>query len=244
MDKRNFKEKLKSLKEKIFDIFFPNDIKCILCGKDKPEKEELFCKDCLKDNIFNTGNRCQKCDMQIKEGNIVCDNCKSEKKHFDKCFCPLNYTGNVRKAILKLKDNNAKYLIEPFCKLIYERLTTEDVQFDVIVPVPSHPKTIKKRGYNVALLLAIEISKLSGKPVVDVLEKNVFTKTQKSLSYQQRQTNLENSMTCKAPKAVKGKNVLIVDDIITTGSTINCCGALLTKANKIYATAIARTLLK
>ena len=221
-----FKEKLNTFSEKILDLLFPSNIKCIFCGKDKPN-EDYFCENCLNDKIFNLGNKCIKCDTSIKEGNIICDNCKSVKKYFEKCFCPLIYKDNVKKSILKFKDDNAKYLAKPFADLIHKRILEENVDFDIIVPVPSHEKTVAKRGYNPALLIAEEISKLSNKPVEKVLVKNVLSKNQKNLTFSERQTNLENCMKLVDKEIIKNKNILIVDDIITTCATINACASLL-----------------
>lgn len=236
----NFKEKLLKFNEKLLDLIYPDKIKCILCGKDKPN-DDFICEKCLNDKIINCSNRCVKCDTSIKEGNIICDNCKSIKKEFEKCVCPLIYKDNVKNAVLKFKDDNAKYLAKPFAKLIFDRLIDENIDFDIIVPVPSHKKTVSKRGYNPALLLANEISVLSNKPVEEVLIKNVLSQNQKELTFSQRQTNLENCMKLTGKEIIKNKNILIVDDIITTCATINACASLLVKTNKIYGCAVART---
>ena len=232
--------KIKNTINKILNVIFPNEIKCIFCGKELPE-DTLYCDECKRSGILNIGNKCTKCDTIIKEGNIICDNCRDYKHAFDRCFAPLIYDGVVRKAIISFKSDNAKYLAKPFAKLMYQRLLEENISFDYIIPVPSHKKTIKKRGYNPAQLLADELSKLTDKPVLDILIKNVITKKQKDLSFRDRQSNLENSIIVSDKKPVKNKNILIVDDIITTGATINVCAKLLTNANNIYACSIART---
>ena len=236
-----FKDFLKKTKDKILDVIFPNDIKCVLCDRDIPDANQPICEHCLRENIFNEGNRCVKCDTPIKDGNIVCDNCQSNKRAFEKCFCPFIYDGKVRKSILKFKDDKAKYLAKPFAKYIYDRLLKENVEFDMIIPVPSHKKTIKKRGYNPARALADELAILTNKPVCDVLLKNVLSKKQKNLNFYDRQNNLKNTMILADNKSIKNKNILLVDDVITTCATVEVCSELLHKANKIYACSIART---
>lgn len=238
----NIKANLVNLKNKILDIFFPNDIKCIFC--DNEVSDGFICDECLKKNLFNEGNRCQVCDSPIKEDNIICDHCKSNKRFYQKCFCPLIYEGNVRKSILKFKSDGAKYLAKPFAELIFQQLVLKQVEFDVIVPVPSHKKTIKERGYNPAKVIAEELSILTGKPVEEALYKTFLTKKQKQLNFEERQSNLENSITLLNKTAVFGKNVLIVDDIITTSATIDTCAKLMPKAKNIYGCAIARRALK
>ena len=236
------KEKLIHLKDKILDVLFPNDITCIFCDNEIPSGH--ICDKCLNEHLFNDGNKCQVCDSPIKEGNIICDHCKKAKRNYKRCFCPLNYSGNVRKSLLKFKSDGAKYLAKPFAEFIAEKLVIEEVEFDVIVPVPSHKKSIKDRGYNPAEELAKELSKITGKPYANALCKTFPTQKQKFLNFDERQNNLENSITLVDKTAVQGKNVLIIDDIITTSATINACAKLMIKANEIYGCAVARRALE
>lgn len=236
------KERLKLVKDKILDILFPNDITCIFCGNEISSGH--ICTNCLKENIFNEGNRCSVCDSPIKEGNIICDHCKNIKRNYKKLFCPFNYAGKVRQSLLKFKSDRAKYLAKPFAQFIADRLLQENIEFDVIVPVPSHKKTIKERGYNPAKVLADELALITSKPVADVLYKTVQTKKQKFLNFQERQDNLENSITLLDKSAIKNKNVLIIDDIITTSATIDICAKLMIKAQNIYGCAVARRALQ
>lgn len=233
----NIRNLLKKCKDGMLDIIFPN-CSCIFCGKDIPQGS--ICNSCQQLDIFNTTNRCQVCDTPIKEGNIICDHCKSNKRAFVKAVCPLLYKDSVRSSIIKFKSDGAKYLARPFAELIYKRLIEDKIEFDCIVPVPSHKNTVRKRGYNPAKVLAEELSLLSGKKVLDVLVKTTLTKNQKLLSFKERQTNLENTLTITDPKAVKDMKVLLVDDIITTGATINACAILLHKASVVYACAASR----
>lgn len=232
------KEKLIKIKDKILDAIFPDDITCIICGRDIAEGH--ICNSCQNSDIFNNKNRCVVCDTPIKEGNKICDFCKNKKKIVKSVSCPLLYNNTTRKSILKLKSDGGKYLAKYMAELIYKRLQDDDIDFDIIVPVPSHKKTIAKRGYNPAKVLADELSALTDKAVVDCLIKTVHTKNQKFLDFQTRQSNLENSITITDSKIVKDKIVLIVDDIITTGATIETCAHLMHKAKGIHACAVAR----
>ena len=226
------------LKHRIGEGVFPSNYTCIFCDQDIPTGD--ICKSCEGKDIFNVGNRCIVCDMVIKEGNIICDHCKSHPKSFEKAYCVVKYNDHTRNAILKFKNDNARYLAPKFAKLMHNCLKENNADFDIIVPVPSHIKSVKKRGYNPAMLLAEEIGKLSEKPVCDVLIKTVQTQNQKALNFQQRQTNLENSITLSDKKIIKGKKVLIIDDILTTGATLNACAKLMIKAEKVIACAFAR----
>ena len=235
-----FKEKMIKLKNAILDALFPNDIKCIFCGRDIPSGD--ICDKCNQEEIYNNKNRCQVCDTPIKEGNIICDFCKNQnhERHFNKLSCPFIYDDYVRKSILQFKSDGAKYLAKHFAQYIAQRLEVEQIEFDIIIPVPSHKDSIKKRGYNPACVLAEELSKITGKSLEDVFVKTRKTQNQKHLDYKERQINLENSITLSNHDIVKDKNILIIDDIITTGATIEACAKLLLNAKNIYGCAIAR----
>lgn len=229
----------KNLKDKFLDWLYPPKIKCIFCDNELTD-ENPICEECIKEGYLNSGNRCIKCDLRIKEGNIICDNCKDFRPKFIKAVCPFVYKDRVRASILKFKSDGAKYLAQPFAKFMFERLLEENIDFDLIVPVPSHKDTIKARGYNQATLLAKEISLLSGKPCEEVLIKNIKTKPQKSLKFKERHENLINSMTVTDANLIKDKTILLVDDILTTGATLNYCSELLSKAKGVYVATIAR----
>lgn len=236
----NFKKGIIKIKNAILDALFPNDITCIFCGRDIPSG--CICDKCDREEIYNNKNRCQICDTPIKEGNIICSHCKDKKyaRHFQNLYCPFLYDGNVRKSILQFKSDGAKYLAPAFAKYIAERLELDQVEFDIIVPVPSHKDTVKRRGYNPALILAEELSKLTNKPYEDIFYKTRKTQNQKLLDYSQRQDNLENSIVLLNKSAITNKNVLIIDDIITTGATIEACAKLLLNAKNVFGCAIAR----
>ena len=234
----NLKEGVLKIKNAILNALFPDNIKCIFCGRDI--SSYFICDKCNKNEIYNNENRCKICDTPIKEGNIICDHCKKQKHNFERLLSPLIYKDKVRKSLLQFKSDGAKFLARPFAQLIADRLAFEQVEYDIIVPVPSHKSSIKKRGYNPAKVLAEELSKITSKPVEDVLYKLTKTQNQKYLDYKDRQSNLENSIILLNKSVIKNKNILIIDDIITTGATIESCAKLMKKANKIYGCAVAR----
>ena len=203
-----------------------------------------YCEKCAK-VAFNKGNKCSKCDTQIKDGNIICDHCKSHRRNFIKCYCPLNYQDDVKKSILSFKDSNAKYLAKSYAKIIFDYIKNDNISFDYITYVPSHKKKVKRRGYNPSQVIAEELSLLFDKPCIETLLKINETRPQKNLSFEDRSKNLENSMIVTNAKIIKDKNILLVDDVVTTCATIDQCSKLLSNfADKIYVSAIARNHLK
>ena len=235
----------KNLKDKILDIIFPLNTKCIFCEDEIVDFDQKpYCDRCEK-FAFNSGNKCVKCDTQIKSENIICDHCKSHKRFFEKCYCPLNYKDSVRSSILRFKDSNAKYLAKSYAKLISLYIKNENLNFDIVTFVPSHKNAVKRRGYNPAKLIAEELALLENKPCIETLIKINKTPPQKNLSYQERAKNLENSMIITNAKAIKNKTLLLIDDVVTTCATVDHCSKLLKPyASKIYVAAVARNHLK
>ena len=234
---------------KILNLIFPEKLKCMLCGEDvKDFDNDPICDDCKREEIFNNSQiRCKICDQPFYGEGNYCENCKTHQKSFDKATSPFIYTGKIRSAILKFKSNNARYLAYPMAKLMAKRLENENMlDFDLIIPVPMSEKSFKKRGYNQALLLANELGKILNKPVIDdLLLKVKETKHQKDLNFLSRQENLSSAFELRDKQEIKGKSILIVDDILTTCATVNSCSNTMSKyVQKIYIVTFARNLPK
>lgn len=238
---------LKKMLNKLSELLFPKKIRCIFCGKDINNFDEKpYCDECESVLPFNNSHRCKLCDMEITHEGEVCELCKSSHKSFYKARAPFKYEDEVRSLILKFKNNNAKYLIEPMAKLMYNSLSKDMLNFDLIIPVPMTDKAKKKRGYNQASLLAKEISLLSNKPLrEDILIKLKDSAPQKELNFKDRQKNLDGVFKVLNRKDLKSKNVLLVDDVMTTSATANVCSDLLKRhCGKVYVLVFARNTIK
>lgn len=247
MKKQNFWIKLKNFFIKAgkssLDILYPPDLKCIFCGKDIPNfDEQPFCEECKKENILNTSHRCKFCDMPLHTEHNVCDFCQNGNHKFDKAFSPFLYNNTVKKAILKFKNDNGRYLIKSFSKYICDEIKKANITIDYIIPVPSHKKTVKQRGYNQSELLAKAIGKELNITVdCDNITKEIYTKQQKKLNYRERQQNIFKSLKIKDNKKYNGQNILIVDDVLTTCATVNSVASLIRPyVHNIYIATIAR----
>lgn len=229
---------------KILDLLFPKKLKCIFCGRDIINfDDQPYCDSCANKDFFNNGEfRCKCCDEPLTIDEEYCYFCKKDHKEFSKTLSPFIYKDEVRKAVIKFKSDNAIYLAEPMAKLMAKRIKEENLEFDIILPIPLSEKSLKKRGYNQSELLANEIGKLLDKPVRnDILLKVKETKHQKELGFNDRQNNLKDAFQIKHSKDIKDKKILLVDDIMTTGATANQCAKLLKKyASEIYVTVFAR----
>lgn len=237
----------KTIYQNFLELLFPSNYKCMFCGRDIDSESEIpYCEDCALEMPFNRGKHCKICDVPVREEDEVCDHCKDYHKTFDRAYAPMIYEGRVRSLILKFKNNNGKYLAPKFAKVIYDYIKRENISFDIIIPVPLSEKSLKKRRYNQSSLIAKELSALCNVPYSETaLSKVKETKHQKELGFSDRQRNLHGAFKVTDKQEVFGKNVLIVDDIITTCATVNECSSALKKyCNKVYVVGFARSELK
>lgn len=230
--------------DKLMKLLFPDNLKCFICNRDIPADEnKTYCDHCAENSPFNKGHRCKVCDTQISGDSLVCDFCQSHHRSFNKALAPMKYEGDIKNLVLKLKNDNAKYLAPKMAKLMADRINDESLDVDIIIPIPLSPKSLKKRGYNQSELLATELGKILNKEVnLTALSKIKETKHQKELTYLDRQKNLHDAFKVTDKKAVFGKNILLVDDVITTCATANECSKVLSKfAKRVYVVSFARS---
>lgn len=228
-------------------LIFPDDIKCIFCGKDINDfDKKCYCDECEKEISFNNKNKCLICSEPIDNEAVICDNCQKEKRNFRKAFCPFVYEGLVRSAILGYKDNNQRYKAKSFAKFIANEIQEDNVKIDIISFVPLTRKKEKFRSFNQSKLLAEVIGKLLNVKVADIFVKTRDDKAQKYSSFKERQEKMVGLYALKEGlKLGKHQNVLIVDDIITTCATVNyCAGLLKNKVENVYVCSIARNKLR
>ncbi len=155
------------------------------------------------------------------------------------------YKGKIVTLIHNLKFNNAQYLAEDFSKDLCKLYKTEKYSCDIVIPVPMTQARLKSRGYNQAGLLANGLSKLINLPYDENnLLKIKDTKSQVGLDFSERKNNLIDAFKTKDKKFFKGKRVLLVDDIFTTGATIECCARALKKggASQVFVITVAHTM--
>lgn len=137
----------------------------------------------------------------------------------------------MREAIHQLKYQNLRALAVPLAKMLREYLIASPLDVDVLVPVPLHRKRLRERGYNQAKLLAQELTKLINKPVVDdILVRRRHTPPQaRTTTLEERTRNIAGAFACR-DHSLRDSRVLLIDDVATSGVTLNACAAVL-KAN-------------
>lgn len=194
---------------------------CYFCGKISDKK---MCGECAKKIIYIEEPRCKKCGKPIRyQEKEYCYDCDKREFFYEQGKSIWLHKGPVRWSVYQFKYRNhriyAEFYAEEWMRLYGDKL--KDWEIDVIIPIPLHRKKRRKRGYNQAEVLARKLGELSGirvdtKSVVRI----VNTKPQKELSHVERYKNLQKAF-CITPHWKDAKNVLLVDDIYTTGNTID-----------------------
>ncbi len=237
-------------KPKIVEVLkqalFPRNITCMQCGNELFEETHFsLCEKCLNSLPRNNGKICQKCGEQIFSKSKYCLRCKNHKPKFTQCFSPLLYKAPVTTFIQQFKYNNGRYLAEPLGNFLVECYLLNSMNCDVVIPVPLHEKRMAERGFNQAELLAKQLETKLHIPLANgILERVRYTQTQTSLTKTQRQENVKKAFKVLEKNFVKGKTILLVDDVYTTGSTLNECARVLflAGAEKVFCLTLAHTM--
>lgn len=243
-----FKKFIKKLNDAINLLLFPSKIKCVLCGEDLPQKQDIeICENCMNlINFIDEKHCCWRCGELITGQGHYCLSCMKAKRKFDVARSVAVYEGAVQQLMHSFKFGGKPYLSATLGNLMAEKLVELNWDFDIISPVPVSKSRLKERGYNQALLLANQIATHFEKPVLEVLEKIKTTKDQVGLNFQERQENLDGSVKVCDKESVVGKKILLVDDVFTTGATSNVCAEQLFKvgATAVYVITFAHSIVK
>ncbi len=218
---------LEKFKGIALDFIFPRY--CVGCGREG----DFICAACLK-----TVNRvlpliCPKCGRPQPSG-VLCPDCVNWSSYIDGIRSPFRFEGVVREAVHQLKYGNLRALSPTLAQFLFEYLDDSPLPADVIIPVPLHPKRLRERGYNQSELIAAELSKLSGSPLVKnslIRQKNTLPQA-KTTNVNQRQSNIAGAFIC-IDEQVKNKEVILIDDVSTSGNTLDACAKAMKAAGAI-----------
>jgi len=223
---------------RLIDSLFPPG--CLLCSA-MEDVEDGVCNNCRNQMNEVPDPVCDICGKPVGTSG-VCLTCLDSPPGFEKIVTAFIFEGKTREAIHAFKYRGRTGLKKYFGKVIRQSLVKADIRPDVIACIPMHWTRLFVRGYNQSALIAGELAKLTGaRAGFDVLVKIRNTKTQAGLDRKARHKNIKGSFLAKG---VKGLNVLVVDDVITTGETAGAAALALKKAgaDKVYIAGIGRTM--
>ena len=175
----------------------------------------------------------------------TCGDCLTDRPYYDSARAALLYDGAARDLIHSFKYNNRTHLRRPLALLSLEHLAPflTGRASELIVPVPLHRNRLRSRGFNQSVLLGALFSERLSIPMLkDGLIRIRKTTPQVDLSAVERKQNVKGAFSVKFPELVQGKRILLIDDVMTTGSTMNECAKVLKKAGAevVAAAVVAR----
>jgi len=208
----------------ILDLLFPP--KCVFCARVLNKSDEDWCDKCTESLPY--------ADNQGKQDGDV----------FDFCISPLYYTGVVRRSILRYKFRDAPQYADVYSKVLAECIReSPDIDYDIISWVPLSDKRERKRGYDQAMLLAMATALRLDEIAIETLKKPRDVQAQSELGDKnERSANISGAYIASDPDVFNGKRVLLIDDIVTTCSTLDECSRVLLSAGAagVICAALAR----
>ncbi len=232
---------------RMLEVLYPSGITCIICDDELPhECKGSICDKCYEKLPKSLEHVCDKCGESLDSLANFCLNCKkSSKRYFTKARAPFLYDGEIKNLIHNLKYNNKQYIGECLSEFLVDEYKKNNFDVDFVVPIPLNPKRLKQRGYNQALLLCKKFeTELNLNINTTNLIRTVDTPTQTALTKDERKQNLENAFKVVDKKLFRGKKILVVDDVYTTGATMEEASKTLLDcgASEVYCLSVAHTL--
>jgi competence protein ComFC len=221
--------------------------RCTICGK-TVRAGEYLCNGCEAKIVPIVPPFCQTCSEPF-QGSIntafTCANCAHRTIHFDAAVAAYRGRGIVRDVIHEFKYNrqiHLRHLVARWLRAALDDERLSGYNFDVIVPVPLHPARQRERGFNQASLLAELLSAQTSIRCRPLLKRIRYTTTQTALDRAERMENLHNAFRLRKNADVRGLRVLLIDDVLTTGSTLSECARVLkgAGATSVHAATAAR----
>lgn len=229
------------------DLVYPP--RCYVCGQ---ASQKPLCDACLaKIELIKSSPLCERCGKPLLESASNCHTCRGRRLYFSHVRAIGLYDGVLKEAIHALKFGGGRRLGYFFAQLMAESLPDDFIQVDVVTFVPLHRRKRRNRGYNQAELLAKAFGRRTGKPVKQLLKCRRRTKDQTKLSLKDRRANVREafrllSKSTSWQENLRDKRIILIDDVYTSGSTVNECAWVLRRAGakEVKVFTLARTILE
>lgn len=213
--------RLGKLVELAVDSFFPR--RCVGCGK----VGGFLCPDCLEKLPRLLSPLCPNCGRPQASG-IVCPSCRQRQTEIDGIRSLFRFDEVIRKAIHQLKYRNLKAISPCLAELLADYLRSNPLPGEALVCVPLHPRRLRERGYNQSSFLARELGRRIDLPVIeDCLIRVKQAQPQvRAVDVAERRRNVADAFVC-CDERVSGKQIILIDDVCTSGATLESCAAAL-----------------
>ncbi|MEO7318055.1 MAG: ComF family protein [Chthoniobacteraceae bacterium] len=221
---------LRRATDALLSLLFPPH--CAMCSAATLARRHL-CGPCLEMAAKIKAPFCRQCSQPFDgaiDGAFTCSNCEDRRFHFDCAVSRYRATGLVRELVHRFKYDRCLYLRAPLAEWLAETLEDERIlahPFDWIVPVPLHAARMREREFNQADVLAQLVAERHGERVLHALKRIRYTTTQTRLDREERMQNLRNAFRVRHSRRVSGSHLILVDDVFTTGSTVDECARVL-----------------
>lgn len=202
----------------LLDLISPP--KCAVC---KELSRELICVSCWDKVAIIDGAVCRYCGRPTLRPVARCRDCRGKRLYFNWAVSAWRYSGAGKDIIHALKYENERRLAPVLARKLIDKLPPEET-FDFVTWVPLHRSKKTTRGYNQSEIIAKEIAVTKGLPAKKIIKKTRKTLDQNKLAMPKRQTNISDAFKLYGSMNISGKKILIIDDVYTTGATVNeCC---------------------
>lgn len=224
----------------LLNLLYP--ARCCLCGEVVAWREHL-CDTCRREAPFVLPPVCDFCGRSSDKCN-----CRSKSRAYERCVMPFYYEGVGRKAAGILKNQGEVSTVNGLALEMAELVRREygGISFDYVTAVPLHADSLRQRGFNQSELLAKALSSCIRVPFCPLLTKIYRTPSQKEQTLMRREANLLGAFDVIGDHPLRGKTILLVDDLHTTGSTLHECAKMLQiyGAERVYAVTALASILK
>jgi competence protein ComFC len=229
----------------LLELFYPSN--CVGCGQPQ-DSGTLLCGICKATAPRIRPPFCRRCSRPFEgviDGEFSCPNCEDRALAFDCVVSIYQAKGVLRDLIHRFKYGGHFHLRRVLTEFLLEAMQDSRLQaapLDCLVPVPLHPTRLRERGFNQADALAEALSKRARIQVLRCIERRLYTNTQTRFDRLERIQNLRNAFALRKNGNVRGKHLILLDDVLTTGSTLHECALVLRAAGaeSVRAVTVAR----